>query len=92
MRRWANGLLLCAAALLAGCETNQTAPGTVKEAVAEAPCKAKLGSKPVYPADMLTGSEDIFTTGTVLWADRKARRARELELETTVEGCTRRND
>ena len=83
-------VLLCV--ILAGCETTQTAPGTVKEAVAEAPCKARLGPKPVYPADMLTGAEDIFTMGSVLWSDRLSRRARELELETTVEGCTRRND
>ena len=75
--------------LLAGCATPETAPPVVREAVPEEPCKAKLGPRPAYPADTLTGDEDIWQMGTTLWADRKARRARELELETVVEGCTR---
>ena len=82
-------VLLCIAALLAGCETTSTAPATVKQAVPEAPCKASLATRPVYPADTLTGDEDIWVMGTQLWADRKARQARELVLETTIEGCTK---
>lgn len=77
------------ALLLAGCATPETAPSVVKEAVPEEPCKAKLGPKPAYPDDTLTGDEDIWQLGTTLWADRKARKAREIELETVVEGCTR---
>lgn len=79
------GILL----LLAGCATTETAPPVVKEAVPEAPCKAGLADRPVYPADALTGDEDIWTLGITLWADRRARRARELVLETVVEGCTK---
>lgn len=75
--------------LLAGCATTETAPPVVKEAVPEEPCKAKLGPRPTYPADTLTGDEDIWQIGTTLWADRKSRKAREIELETVVEGCTR---
>ncbi len=75
--------------LLAGCAAMETAPATVPQAVAEAPCKAELSAKPVYPADTLRGDEDIFVMGTTLWADRKARQARELVLETTIEGCTK---
>lgn len=77
-----------AALLLAGCETLGTAPATVKAAVAEAPCKVSVPVRPVFPADTLTGDEDEFTLGTVLWADRKAREAYQLQLETIVKGCT----
>lgn len=80
---------IVAALLLAGCETTGTAPATVKQAVPEAPCKAALRPKPVYPVDTLKGDEDLFVMGTAWDADRKARRARELELETALEGCTR---
>ena len=83
------GALLAAVLFLAGCATTETAPATVKAAVPEAPCKASLKTKPVYPVDTLTGEEDIFTLGTTWVADRKARQARELELETVVEGCTK---
>ena len=78
-----------AAVLLAGCAGIGTAPATTKQAVPEAPCKSSLSARPAYPADTLTGTEDIWTMGTTLWADRQARKARELELETTVEGCTK---
>lgn len=77
------------AALLAGCQTTSTAPTVTKQAVPEAPCKASLKAKPAYPADTLKGDEDIWSIGLALWADRKARQARELELETVVEGCTK---
>ena len=80
-------LLLCV--MLSGCVTTGTAPGAVKQAVPEAPCKANLAARPIYPADTLTGDEDIWVMGTQLWADRKARQARELVLETTIEGCTK---
>lgn len=83
-------LLLCTI-LLAGCASTGTAPSTSIQAIPEEPCKAKLGARPAYPADTLTGSEDVWTIGTTLWADRKARRARELELETALDGCTRPN-
>lgn len=83
------GIQLATALLLAGCAATQTAPSTTKQAVPEAPCKAALTPRPIYPADTLTGDEDIWVIGTQLWAERKARKAREIELETVVEGCTK---
>lgn len=83
------GIQFAALLLLAGCATMDAAPGTVSKATPEAPCKAGLAAKPVYPADTLTGDEDIWALGSVLWADRKARQAREIVLETVVEGCTK---
>lgn len=73
--------------LLFGCGTTGTAPGSVKEAVYQ-PCDVAVPAVPHFPADDLTGEEDIWTKGTVLWADRKARRAYELEVRTALEGCT----
>lgn len=81
-------LTVCAAAILSGCVTTGTAPATVKEAVPEAPCKAEVPARPVFPGDTLTGEEDIFTIGTQLWAERKARQAYELRLEIIVAKCT----
>lgn len=75
--------------LLSGCAWfSDTAPGTTSTAVPEAPCNADVPARPVFPADALTGDEDIFTLGTTLWADRKARKAYELQLETIAVGCT----
>lgn len=75
--------------LLAGCAAREVAPPAVSTAVPEAPCDADVPVRPVFPADALTGNEDIFTLGTTLWADRKARRAYELQLEAIAEGCTK---
>lgn len=83
------GIQMAASLLLAGCITTGTAPTTTKEAVPEKPCEADLGPRPVYPGDTLTGDEDIWVIGTQLWADRKARAAREILLETAVKGCTK---
>lgn len=88
-KRKSIGIHLAYTLLLAGCVTTGTAPTSIKEAIPEAPCKANLSPRPVYPADTLTGDEDIWVLGTQLWADRKARQARELVLETTIEGCTK---
>lgn len=79
--------ILIVVLFLAGCAMDAATPA--KQAVAEAPCKAAVPKRPVFPADTLTGSEDIWTIGTTLWADRKARKAYELELEKIAEGCTR---
>jgi len=76
------------ALLLAGCVTTGTAPSTVKEAVPEAPCKADVPARPTFPADTLTGAEDIWTLGVTLWADRKQRQAYELKLEIIAAKCT----
>ncbi len=78
--------LVVLAAILAGCGTVPAAPATVKLAVAT-PCAAPVPQKPVFPADTLTGTEDIFTLGKTLWADIQARRAYEIELRTALEGC-----
>lgn len=79
--------ILITVILLAGCAMDAALPA--KQAVAEAPCKADVPKRPVFPADTLTGNEDIWTIGTTLWADHKARKAYELELEKIAEGCTR---
>jgi len=47
-------------------------------------------TRPSFPADSLTGDEDVFTLGKTLWADRQARMAYEAEVRTALEGCTRR--
>jgi len=81
-------LVVLALASAAGCAGLGTAPPVAKEAVPEAPCKADVPARPVFPADTLTGDEDIWTKGVVLWADRKARQAYELKLEIIVAKCT----
>lgn len=80
------GLVLLAA-ILAGCGSAPTIPATVSVAV-DKPCDVPVPDKPVFPAEALTGGEDIFTLGKTLWADRKARQAYELKLRTALEGCT----
>lgn len=82
-------MYLATAIALAGCAGSPTAPGTVKVAVST-PCEADVPALPVFPADTLTGDEDIFTLGKTLWADRKARQAYELKVRTALEGCTAR--
>ena len=77
---------LCLA--LAGCAGVGTAPSSIKEAVPEAPCKADVPDRPTFPADTLTGEEDIWTLGVTLWADRKQRQAYELKLEIIAAKCT----
>lgn len=77
-----------AALLIAGCAGTVTAPAVVKEAV-YMPCAAPVPAKPVFPADTLTGDEDLWTLGKTLWADRKARQAYELEIRTALEGCVK---
>jgi len=83
--------LMCLAAaialVLAGCAAAPTAPAVVKEAV-YMPCDAPVPAVPVFPADTLTGDEDLFTIGKTLWADRKARQAYELKVRTALVGCT----
>lgn len=79
--------LVILASILAGCGSAPTIPATVSVAV-DKPCDVPVPDKPVFPADTLTGNEDIFTIGKTLWADRKARQAYELKLGTALEGCT----
>lgn len=79
--------LAALATLLAGCGSAPTIPATVNVAVAT-PCDAPIPDKPVFPAETLTGAEDIFTIGKTLWADLKLRTAYELQLRTALEGCT----
>lgn len=89
---WRASMAAAAAALvLAACSSwsSKDAGTSSKEAVAEPPCSAaRIPAKPAFPADSLTGGEDIFTLGVTLWADRKARRAYELLVETALKGCT----
>jgi len=85
------GIHLACIALLAGCAAQETAGGVVKEAVATATCDgSKVPQRPAFPADVLTGKEDIFTIGSTLWADRKARQAYELPLEAFYAECSKR--
>jgi len=82
---------IAAAALTAACATQEVAPGVVKQATPEPPCDAGKAPKGrVYPADSLTGQEDIYQMGAALWADRLARRAYQREAEAFIEECTRR--
>ena len=71
---------------LMGCAGVQTAPSTVKVAVAQG-CPTQMPPRPTFPADTLTGDEDLWTLGTTLWADRKARKAWELDIEARLAGC-----
>lgn len=71
---------------LMGCAATQTAPGMVKVPVS-VPCQTQIPPRPVFPADGLTGDEDLWTLGTTLWADRKARAAWEVDIETRLRGC-----
>lgn len=81
-------LIILAAVTIAGCAGTPTAPAIVKEAV-YMPCSAPVPAQPVFPADTLTGDEDIWTLGKTLWADHKARQAYELEIRTALEGCVK---
>ena len=81
----------CAAVLmvfLAGCAQTPVAPATVAIAVAEPPCRVSPPTRPAFPVDALAADADIWTIGTALWADRLARKAYELELETAIRGCS----
>ena len=73
---------------LAGCAGSPTAPITVKVPVS-VPCQAQIPPRPVFPADTLTGNEDIWTLGVTMWAERKARQAYELQVETALAGCVK---
>ncbi len=75
-------LVICGA----GCASTETAPSTVSKAVAT-PCPTSMPDKPVFPADRLTGDEDIWTLATTLWADHKERKAYEIKLEVRLQGC-----
>lgn len=80
-----------AALLCAACATDGAAPGVVKAATPEPPCEAGKAPKArVYPADNLTGQEDVYQLGVVLWADRLARRAYQREADAFIEECTKR--
>lgn len=81
-------LIILVALAIAGCAGGAAAPGIVKEAV-YMPCNAPVPEKPVFPADTLTGDEDLWTMGKTLWADHKTRQAYELELRTALEGCVK---
>jgi len=73
--------------MLMGCAGHQVAPTTVEVGVAM-PCQTQVPPRPAFPADNLTGDEDLWTIGTALWADRKARQAWEADIETRLAGCT----
>lgn len=83
--------LLALATLVAGCGTAPAIPATIAVAVAQ-PCAVPVPDKPVFPAETLTGTEDIFTLGKTLWADIQRRQAYELQLRTALEGCTGRGE
>lgn len=72
--------------LLAGCASGP--PVEVKVPV-PVPCLQALPRKPAFPADSLSPRADVFTKGKVLWADRLARKAYELELETALAACVK---
>ncbi len=88
MSRWAAIALALVCLPLLACASAPSAPAVVKQAVAEPPCKADVPPRPTFPAETLSGQEDLWTIGTALWADHQARRAYELQLETALRGCT----
>ena len=75
--------------LCAGCASwfEKPTPQVVKVAVAQ-PCKVDVPARPAFPADDLSGDEDIFEIGKRLWADHLARRAYIAQIETALKGCT----
>lgn len=75
-----------ALALLAGCATQAPTTVTVDRAVV-VPCPRQAPARPSFPADHLDPGADVWTIGTLLWADRKAREAYELELRAVAEEC-----
>ncbi len=81
--------ILLLISILGACSSAPTAPAVVNKAVYQ-PCDLAVPARPVFPADSLTGDEDIFTLGKTLWADRQARMAYEVEVRTALEGCTRK--
>lgn len=81
-------LLSCLGTIwLAGCAS--VTPSTVKVAVTET-CADRMPERPAFPADGLDPDADVFTKGKVLWADRLARKAYELKLETALAACVKR--
>lgn len=82
-----NALFFAGLYALAGCSVVSPAPPAVSVAVA-VPCRAAVPERPTFPADTLTGDEDIFTTVKVLWADSDARQAYELKVEAALKDCT----
>jgi hypothetical protein len=88
MKRAAIAVVLAGAIALAGCDTIPTAPELLEVPV-PVPCVERVPERPAFPADGLTGEEDIWTLATTLWADRLARRAYELRLETVVLACSK---
>lgn len=80
-------LALLAVIFAGGCASVESvAPVTVTTAVAM-PCPTRVPTRPAFPADSLTGAEDLWTIGTTLWADRKLRQAYEIDIETRLKGC-----
>jgi hypothetical protein len=73
------------ALLLAGCAT----PERLVEVRVPVPvtCIEAVPERPDYPADALTGDEDLWTLVTTLWADRLARQAHQIRLEATLRAC-----
>lgn len=85
------GLLVAILITLAGCASTVTAPGVVKEAVAE-PCKSDLPPRPVMPVESVALDADVWTLGTALWAERQIREAYEIALATRLKGCIEQTD
>lgn len=81
-------LLSCLGAIwLAGCASG---PSVEVKVPVPVPCLETLPEKPTFPADSLSPRADVFTKGKVLWADRLARKAYELKLETALAACVKR--
>lgn len=79
------GLLAIVFLAASSCATTDVPPPTTT--AVWTPCPTEVPTRPSFPADALTGKEDIFTIGKTLYADVKSRMAYELDLRTRLEGC-----
>lgn len=83
------GLLIAALAsiLAAGCAI--PARTVQVEVPIPVPCIETVPPEPTYPADALTGAEDIDLAVRTLWADRLIRKGHTATLRATLEACRR---
>lgn len=82
-------VILILTLFLVGCFNKKPQSAIEAKVAVETPCTVTVPQRPVFPADNLTGEEDIFMIGMAMWADRKARQAYDTQLEIALKGCTK---
>lgn len=78
-------LVLIAGLGLTGCASTPE-PVSVRVAV-PVPCRVQVPTVPAWPADSLTGNEDIYVSVKTLWADRLLRTAHIQRLTDALNVC-----